>query len=221
MCPCHSRPPVDESKAAVEIQQYEFRTQGKAGFSKGRSCYDRVEMSTKALMTVEQFAQIHTADTEDYGLVEGELIPLATGTYRHNKTRDLLGHLLWAYFKGNAIGEAVADYDCHVGDVVRRPDLSIFLAERLHRLELDKVSSPVPPDIAVEVLSRSDSDMDVRRETLEYLRGGAQEVWHLDYLNVEVQIRAGDGIRILQETDLLESRLLPGFTAAVGDLLKP
>jgi hypothetical protein len=37
-------------------------------------------MSTKTLMTVEQFARMHTADTEDYELVEGELIPLSSGT---------------------------------------------------------------------------------------------------------------------------------------------
>jgi hypothetical protein len=41
-------------------------------------------MRTKAPMTVEQFAQLHTADTEDYELVEGELHPLSSGTYRHN-----------------------------------------------------------------------------------------------------------------------------------------
>ena len=31
-----------------------------------------------------QFAQLHTGDTEDYELVEGELHPLSSGTYRHN-----------------------------------------------------------------------------------------------------------------------------------------
>ena len=31
-------------------------------------------MSSKALMTVEQFARMETAETEDYELVEGELI---------------------------------------------------------------------------------------------------------------------------------------------------
>jgi Uma2 family endonuclease len=39
-------------------------------------------MSTKTLMTVEEFAQMHTAETEDYELVDGELIPLPTGTPR-------------------------------------------------------------------------------------------------------------------------------------------
>ena len=48
-------------------------------------------MSTKTLTTVEQFAQMRTGDTEDYELVDGELIPLSSGTPRHNLIRDLLG----------------------------------------------------------------------------------------------------------------------------------
>ena len=39
-----------------------------------------VTMSTKTLMTVEEFAQLRTADTEAYELVEGELIPLSSAT---------------------------------------------------------------------------------------------------------------------------------------------
>ena len=46
-------------------------------------------MSTKTLMTVEQFAQRNTADTEDFELVEGELIPLSSGTPLHSEIRDL------------------------------------------------------------------------------------------------------------------------------------
>jgi hypothetical protein len=37
-------------------------------------------MATKALMTVEQFANMKTADNEAYELVDGELIPLPGAT---------------------------------------------------------------------------------------------------------------------------------------------
>jgi Uma2 family endonuclease len=171
-------------------------------------------------MTVEQFAQMHTADTEDYELVDGELIPLSGGTYRHNKIRDLIGHLLWAYFKGNPIGEAVGENDCLVNDgSVRRPDLSIFLGERLKQIDQDKIPSPIAPDIAVEVVSRSENASELYRKTREYLRAGTKEVWTLDPANSELEIRTIAGVRLLQESDVLESPLLPGFTARVGDLI--
>jgi len=91
-------------------------------------------------MTVQQFAQMETPDTEDYELVDGEPVFLPSRTYGHNRLRGLIGHLLWIYFKGNPIGEAVARTDCQTApDTVRRPDLSIFLGERLQHIDIDTV----------------------------------------------------------------------------------
>jgi Uma2 family endonuclease len=176
-------------------------------------------MSTKTLMTVEQFARLRTADTEDYELVEGELIPLSSGTDRHNRIRDMIGHLLWVYFRENPIGDAVGENDFRVKDgTVRRPDLSIFLDERLKQIDLDRVPAAVAPDIAVEILSRSEGIIDLHRKVREYFRAGAKEVWLLDHANAEAEIRTTEGIRLLQESDVLESPLLPGFSAKISDL---
>ena len=177
-------------------------------------------MSTKALMTVAQFSQMTTAETEDYELVEGELIPLSTGTIRHNKIRDLLGHLLWNYFRNNPIGESVSETDCLIAeDTVRRPDLSVFLGDRLQRTNQHTDLAPFAPDIAIEVLSPSESAMAVRRKVRDYLRAGSKEVWLLDHSNGELLVHTDGGIRVLQGTDVLESPLLPGFNVTIADLV--
>ena len=178
-------------------------------------------MSTKAMMTVEQFAQMDTADTERYELVEGELIPLSSGTPRHCKIRDLAGDLLRSYFRGNPIGEAIGEMDCQLAeDTVRQPDVSIFLnKEHLQQMDLDKIPVPFAPDIAVEVLSPSERTMDTRRKVRDYLRAGSKEVWLLDHANGEVLVHSATGIRMLQVTDILESGLLPGFSVGVAELL--
>lgn len=177
-------------------------------------------MGTKTMMTVEQFAQMHTAETEDFELVEGELIPLSSGTPRHNIICDLMGHLLWSYFRSNPVGKAVAENDCQVApETVRRPDLSIFLGKRMQQIDLDTIPSPFAPDIAVEVLSPSESAVDVRRKVREYLLAGTQEVWLLDHTNGEVLVHTSAGIRVLQGPEFLESPLLPGFKAGVADLV--
>ena len=62
-------------------------------------------MSTKAVMTVEQFAQLKTADTEDFELVEGELIPLSSGTPLHAIIRGRVERLVENYFERNPIGK--------------------------------------------------------------------------------------------------------------------
>ena len=178
-------------------------------------------MSTKTLMTVEQFAQMDSADTENYELVEGELIPLPSGPFIHSEIRDLVVVLMWNYFRGNPIGKAVSETDCRLGDdTVRRPDVSIFLdRERLRQIDQDKIPVPFAPDIAVEVLSPPDLAMDVRRRVRDHLRAGSKEVWLLDHENGEVHVHTAAGIRLLQGTDILETGLLPGFSAAVADLV--
>jgi Uma2 family endonuclease len=133
-------------------------------------------MSTKALMTVEQFAQMHTADTEDFELVEGELIPLPGGTPRQARIRDCAGNLIRNYFRRNRLGEAYAEVDCRLGEgTVWRPDLAVFLKESLSLVNLDRIPAPIAPDIAVEVLSPSESAMEIRHKVLDYLRGGSKE----------------------------------------------
>jgi Uma2 family endonuclease len=177
-------------------------------------------MSTKTPMTVEQFAQMHTADTEDYELVEGELIPLSSGTYRHNKIRDLIGHLLWLYFRENGIGEAVCENNCQIApEEVRRPDLSVFFNERLHQIDPDRIPAPLAPDIAIEVVSPSESAVELRRKVRDYLRGGSKEVWVVDRSNGEVLVHSSVGILVLRGADALESPLLPGFRAEVAEIV--
>ncbi len=178
-------------------------------------------MSTKAVMTVEQFAQLKTADTEDFELVEGELIPLSSGTLNHSIVRDLVVILLWNYFRSGRIGRAVGEMDCQLSeDTVRKPDVSIFIgAERLAKLEGNKTPVRFAPDIAVEVLSPSESAIDVRRKVRDYLRAGCKEVWLLDHENAEVMVHSSTGIRALQGDEVLESPLLPGFRVTVTDLV--
>lgn len=85
-------------------------------------------------MTVEQFAEMKTADTEDYELVEGELVALPSATPRHAKIRSRLERLIESYLERSPIGEAYGEVDCQVtDDIVRRPDVSVFLDERFQQ----------------------------------------------------------------------------------------
>ena len=178
-------------------------------------------MSTKAILTVEQFAQMDPENTEDYELVEGELIPLPSGIPMHIEIRDLVVVLMWNYFKGNPIGKAFGEMDCQLSDdTVRRPDVSIFLGkERVQAIDRYKIPVPFVPDIAVEILSPSERTMDTRRKVRDYLRAGSKEVWLLDHENGEVLVHTATGIRLIQGTDTLESALLPGFSVGVAELV--
>ena len=85
-------------------------------------------MSTTAPMTVEQFAQMQTPETEDYELVDGELIPLPSATPLHAKIRGLLERLVGNYFDHNPIGQIFGEIDCRLTELtLRRPDLAIVI----------------------------------------------------------------------------------------------
>jgi Uma2 family endonuclease len=178
-------------------------------------------MGTKTLMTVEEFAQMTTSETEDYELVEGELIPLLSASPIHAKVRQNVERHVANYLDRSPVGAVLAEVDCRIKEgLVRRPDVSIFLVRRLG--EIDPMSVPLPfaPDIAVEVLSPSEPGVEIHRKALEYLAGGSVEVWQLDHDNGELFVQTDSGIRLLRGADaVLESPLLPGFSVSLSTLL--
>jgi len=178
-------------------------------------------MATAALLTVEEFARISASATEDFELVEGELVSLPSPNPIHAQIRGVLEYLLRGYFEATPGGLALSEVDCRIANyTVRRPDLAIFLAGRLDGVDRKKSPLPFAPDIAVEVLSPSETAFDVNRKVLGYLAGGSQEVWVLDHENGEVFIQTETGIRLLRGTGaILDSPLLPGFSASVAKLL--
>jgi len=177
-------------------------------------------MATRTLMTVEEFAQMNVSETEDYELVEGELIPLPSATPTHGLICENVSLLIGIYSRENRIGKVLREVDCRVADdTVRRPDRSIFLGARLQQIDPKKIPIPFAPDIAVEVLPASEIAIDVNRKIRGYLGAGSKEVWILDHENGEVFVHSSNGIRLLVGNDALESPLLPGFAAPVNDLL--
>jgi Uma2 family endonuclease len=177
-------------------------------------------MSTRTLITAQEFAQMITPETEDYELVEGELIALPGATPMHARIRQNVERLISNYFERNPHGAVFGEVDCRItDDTVRRPDASIFLGGRSQQLDLNKIPVPFAPDIAVEVLSPSESAIDEHRRVRDYLGAGSREVWILDRVNGELFVHTADGIRLLLGNDVLESPLLPGFSAPVLSLL--
>ena len=170
-------------------------------------------------MTVEQLAALETLDTEDYELLEGELIPLSSGTLRHNELRDLIACALWSYLDQSRVGKAIIEIDCRLSAyTVRRPDVSVFLNQNFGLIDRDRIPVPFAPDIAIEVLSPSERAMDVRRKIRDYLDAGSKEVWVIDHANAEAAVHTVESVRYMRGTEHLSSTVLPGFEVEVSSL---
>lgn len=78
------------------------------------------------------------------------------------------------------------------------------------------------PEVAVEVLSPSDSSMGVQEKTLEYLEAGARLVWIVDPDAHTVTVYRPDGsANLLREHDVLEGEdVLPGFSLPAREIFE-
>lgn len=79
------------------------------------------------------------------------------------------------------------------------------------------------PDLAVEVVSPSNTAAEIREKVLEYLACGSRLVWVVDPATRSVSAyRSRTEIRLLTEGDVLEGAdVLPGFRLAITELFAP
>ena len=78
----------------------------------------------------------------------------------------------------------------------------------------------IPADLAVEVVSPTNSAYEVNEKVLEYLTAGFQMVWVCFPNSKTIDIRRpGRPTETLLETDTISGAdIIPGFTARVSDL---
>jgi Uma2 family endonuclease len=104
---------------------------------------------------------------------------------------------------------------------VRLPDVAFISKERL-----PKKRGRVPtlaPDLAVEVLSQTNTAAEMAQKLREYFPSGTRLAWFIDPAtrSVSVYHSPGDPTRVLTESDTLDGeQVVPGFTMPVADLFR-
>ncbi len=95
----------------------------------------------------------------------------------------------------------------------RIPDISFTSWERLGGRTFRAVF-PLAPDLAVEVLSPSNTAAEIARKIREYFRGGTRLVWAFDPDDTTVTVYTSPKrSRVLTAADTLDGgKVLPGFT---------
>lgn len=178
-----------------------------------------------AITTAEELAGLPD-DFKHCELVRGELIMMSPGTGRHGTVIARIAYHLFGFVKTNRLGEV---FDSSVGyvlarnpDTVRAPDVSFLRTERLKIQNLDAFLEGAP-DLAVEVLSPSNTAAQMREKMADYFAAGCRTVWIVDPLRRSVVVyRPQSSPVILTENDTLaEEELLPGFSLAVGEIFPP
>ena len=105
-------------------------------------------------------------------------------------------------------------------DTVRAPDVAFVRSDRVAG-ELPDQFFPGAPDIAIEVLSPSDSASAVEEKSEGWLNAGCHEVWLVDpRRKTDSQRKMSEGGMVTRAVQELSSDLLPGFELIVSAIFE-
>jgi Uma2 family endonuclease len=130
--------------------------------------------TAQRLTTAEEFWQMPGSD-KNRELIRGEVIKTTPTGAEHGEIAAALSTMLrlWAkHGQGGYVG-VEAGYILHRNpDVVRGADVSYVRPERIPPEGRSKAFWSIPPDLAVEVISPSETISEVRDKIRDYLTAG-------------------------------------------------
>jgi Uma2 family endonuclease len=152
-------------------------------------------------------------------LIDGTLVEKAMGFYESRMAIALI-YYLERYFDGNPIGFLLesAGMIRVAQEQIRLPDVSVILWEHFpgRQLPFGQILNIVP-DLAVEILSPTNTLKEMARKREEYFAGGAKLVWEVDPVKRTVTVfTAPDVATTLDENATLDGgAVLPGFALSI------
>ena len=172
----------------------------------------------KTDMTLEEFLQ---NDIEGYEYVKGELIPMPAASLLHGGISVRVIRYLDSHVYQNQLGEVyTAETSFRVGERVMKPDVAFVSASRVP--EDNTKGCPIPPDLAVEVISPTDILWNVSEKVQAYLEGGTRMVWVIDPVLKTVSVFYPDkDFKIYKFEDTLTGEdIVEGFSCPVAQLFE-
>jgi Uma2 family endonuclease len=173
------------------------------------------------LMAAEEFERL--PNIRDKELVRGEVVETMPPGKDHGTITLTVGALLLQWAKGGVGGKAGVEAGFILArdpDTVRGPDAYYVSPERAQADDKSYAFWTVAPDLAVEVVSPSESAADIRAKVRDFLAAGTRLVWVVFPDTQEVIAHTPDGLaRTYGEDDILEHpEVLPGFSCKVAEL---
>ncbi|MEM7181359.1 MAG: Uma2 family endonuclease, partial [Spirochaetota bacterium] len=120
------------------------------------------------------------------------------------------------YYEGGGSILPEADVPLPKLQKYRRPDATYFTKEQIR----DAKSLNTPPQFVIELISPSNSSIEVEQKKKEYFQAGVQVVWHIYPPLQEVKIYYSDKqVRICNEKDTCDvGEILPEFSVTIPEI---
>ncbi|NLY02555.1 MAG: Uma2 family endonuclease [Rhodopirellula sp.] len=189
----------------------------------GGIALDRIRMiPPPGTATEEDVLAVHARTGRLYELVDGTLVEKVMG-YWESRLAVVLGYFIESYLDTRPLG-SVAGADGMLRlfpGMVRIPDLSFILWQRFPDRKLPRQPiPPIPPDLAVGVLSEGNTEREMQRKLSEYFQSGTRLVWYIDsqQRTARIYTTPSQCVTIDENGFLSGGDLLPGFELRLGDL---
>lgn len=182
-------------------------------------------MSTVAdkILTAEDLLKLPRGKFR-YELIEGELKQMSPAGHDHGRIAMELAVPLGQYVKSNRLGKIYAAETGFIlktdPDTVRAPDIAFIRQERVADAGRSKGYWKGAPDLAVEVISPSNSVEELEDKIRMWLEAGTRLVWVISpKLSTVTVYQSLTDIETLTEKDMLNGGdVIPGFEFPVAEL---
>ena len=180
---------------------------------------------TAPMITAEEFLAFPASDVKAE-LVRGELRMTPPAGGPHGGVGANLIGMLWSYVRtlnlGRVFGDATGYELVQLPHTVRVPDASFVRAARLPDTGIEPGLLRFAPDLAIEVLSPSETASELEEKLHDYLSSGTALIWIVDPAPRTVMIVGADApVRWLREEDTLDGgAVIPGFSCKVAEIFE-
>ncbi|MFZ1029424.1 MAG: Uma2 family endonuclease [Limnoraphis robusta] len=135
----------------------------------------------KSQLTLEEFLALPETDL-NYELINGEAVPKMAPKRFHSRLTGTLYTLLteWCKNQGEVGIEWAVVLKKNNRDWVPIPDLLYISYNRLPLERFEDEACPVPPELAIEIISPDQTFGEMSEKAIDYLNAGVSRVWVVD-----------------------------------------
>jgi Uma2 family endonuclease len=178
-------------------------------------------MPATALLTSEQYLALpdefdNSGNRIKDELIAGEIVRMPPASDIHDLIKNRINELLIVYLLGRKqlglkslveMGAEVSKHDTFVPDVCVTSRKQLSSEDRIFR---------GAPELAIEVVSPSDTAKHLKIKVDAYLANGSKTVWVVFPDARSIMVHTSDSVRELKADQNIEDPLLPGFSIPVS-----
>ena len=174
------------------------------------------------VVTRDEYARLSTHRRTE--LVRGEVVDLTRPKPRHGRVVNNIATDMTDFVRPRGLGQV---YGSEIGyvveddpDTIRSPDVSFVRAEVADAHDEDEWYA-YAPDLAVEVVSPSNTATHVADKVRMWFAAGGRSVWVVDPDRRAGAIHRADGsvVRVGESDHLRDDAVLPGYAVRLRDVL--